>query len=125
MFQCDNYLDKCHGKCCGVFPFDINFFNKWKHMAEVNYTLHLFGKLVVAATSDNTCVFLKNNKCSVYDDRPELCRLFGKSNDEILQCPYQNCDGIQRTRQERRNIERSLSKLIKKKVKLISKYCKG
>ena len=124
MFKCDFFLDKCRSSCCGVFPFDNNWFNKYKHMAVNNYILHKFGNLVVAVTKDYHCVFLSAGKCNVYEARPEVCKMFGLSSEQGLDCPYQDCNGKTRTRNERRNIERNISKQIKKKLKVIEKHCK-
>lgn len=35
--------------------------------------------IIVTDTSDRACVFLKeDNSCAVYEDRPEICKNFGR-----------------------------------------------
>ena len=33
------------------------------------------GKIGLPHNGDNVCTYLVDNKCSVYDDRPEICRV--------------------------------------------------
>jgi hypothetical protein len=35
-----------------------------------------------------SCEFLIDNRCSVYADRPFLCRLFGATKDAAIACPH-------------------------------------
>lgn len=35
-----------------------------------------------------TCPLLKDNRCSVYDIRPAICKVFGASDHHRLQCPH-------------------------------------
>jgi len=35
-----------------------------------------------------TCAYLVDGKCSVYQDRPFLCRLFGATTDAKIACPH-------------------------------------
>ena len=36
---------------------------------------------------DGTCVYLKDGKCSVYEIRPHVCRIYG-TDPEVLPCEY-------------------------------------
>lgn len=38
--------------------------------------------------SSMDCPYLVNRKCSVYEDRPMLCRLYGVTDDPRLTCPF-------------------------------------
>lgn len=35
-----------------------------------------YGINILAQNEDNGCVYLKNNSCSIYKDRPRVCREF-------------------------------------------------
>lgn len=50
MFPCD-----CCGACC-----------KNLHKSDLYKNLHL---------GDGICIYLSDNKCSIYDERPLLCRI--------------------------------------------------
>lgn len=86
---------KC-GACCkweGVVvltPEDIDRlaknFDKDKEDFLSEYTT-TFGKLTVLSNKPDTdiCVFLKNNKCSVWDDKPKQCADYPKKYEK--KCP--------------------------------------
>jgi Fe-S-cluster containining protein len=38
-------------------------------------------------TNHMNCPMLKDGRCSVYDIRPAICRLFGAAADKMLECP--------------------------------------
>ncbi|MVX66925.1 YkgJ family cysteine cluster protein [Clostridium chromiireducens] len=54
MFKCD----KC-GVCCKFFG-EIKFSKEYEYMEMLN-------------NGDGKCKYLKNNLCSIYENRPELC----------------------------------------------------
>lgn len=43
---------------------------------------------VIIASGSNVCPLLKNGRCSVYDIRPAICRIFGVSQAPHLDCPH-------------------------------------
>ena len=45
------------------------------------------GLFTLQQKSDRTCVFLINSMCSVYDKRPEVCRLFPEIGPRPGFCP--------------------------------------
>ena len=60
-------------------------------------------------TGSGVCPFLGlDDRCSVYDDRPDICRVFGDESSSVASCAYQDKDGRARSRQERRAVERDL-----------------
>jgi len=62
--------------CCGPVPFNDEEWEKVKDRPK---------------RKDNSlkCQFLINNKCSIYEDRPFLCRLFATTRDvKELECPH-------------------------------------
>lgn len=64
--------------CCGVVPMTRL---EWKRIQERTGIKTQF-------TSKGRCALLKNGKCSVYDIRPAICRIFGTSEYSILTCPH-------------------------------------
>ena len=104
--NCDKCLLQCKAACCGVVPFDKKFVEKNKPSRKVKSTQE-FGDKVILETEDLTCPYLsKDYKCTIYDDRPEVCRLFGNETHKYLTCPYQTKDGKIRDRADRRRIEK-------------------
>ena len=35
-----------------------------------------------------TCDYLVDSKCSIYNDRPFMCRLYGATTDAAIACPH-------------------------------------
>jgi hypothetical protein len=58
------------GDCCGHVP----------------ASLEEFGRIKLWAEEKQDCRFLENGKCTIYDERPIMCRLFGLH--EELRCPH-------------------------------------
>jgi Fe-S-cluster containining protein len=51
----------------------------------------LFLYLSVAMLVQNGCVFLENNKCSIYEKRPRMCRAFPLKKEHTLQRDLEIC----------------------------------
>jgi len=49
--------------------------------------LGISGTMTPTKPNTTTCAFYENG-CTVYDDRPFMCRLFGAANDAMLTCPH-------------------------------------
>jgi len=76
---------KC-GRCCKLFLINLNeveyksityktMFEKFgiiKNFSEAKK----YGMNILSQNKDNSCVYLKNNSCSIHQDRPRLCREF-------------------------------------------------
>jgi len=57
--------------------------------------------------SNQRCPFLtKEWKCNIYDDRPFVCREFGKESHLMMHCRFQDKEGRVRSRQEQRMLDR-------------------
>lgn len=89
--------------CCGPVPFPVATFNKYAYRAGVKKwkSLDLMEdkdktKLILAVTDDASCIFLENNNCSIYEDRPDVCRKFGPGPNKLLKCPHINKEGTLR-----------------------------
>lgn len=124
-FNCEKYLNKCKAKCCCSAPLERDLYEKHKDKALKPYTeLDYKGidpetgeevDLVIMTTEDGSCCFLDESlKCIIHDDKPIVCQKFGNESHPMLVCPYQDKDGRERSRQERRQRERSLHGTIKK-----------
>jgi hypothetical protein len=78
------------------------------------------GGWLVLANEGGACVFLRDGRCSVYDDRPEGCRLYplvyeedaGPAMDEL--CPWRNefAQGVQ----ERRRLDALVRVLVRERA---------
>lgn len=72
---------KCQGKCTESCSFPVftevekrrvaNKHDKWGTMQRAD------GNGYIPETEDGTCPFLKEGRCSIYKDRPMVCRMFG------------------------------------------------
>lgn len=79
--------DECKGKCCTFVPFSPEEFSEItaKHPIPLPAKVERFGLayLVSKGDQDCTCAYLKDGKCSIYEDRPLVCRQYG----EVAQMP--------------------------------------
>lgn len=97
---------KC-GWCCEYIPMDTNIINKNRHLFQRPVKKEVispkFGgriTVVITDTEDRACVFLKyDNTCAIYNDRPEVCRNFGKSSGS-MECPRVAPNGRVRSPEE-------------------------
>ena len=107
MFKC---LENC-GECCSVFPISKKLYekNKNKIQQQPEKITEIDFEKIVPITKDLKCVFLtKENKCAIYDERPEICKLYGIS--ERLPCPYLKPDGKKRTPAKTKRILRKIKR---------------
>jgi Fe-S-cluster containining protein len=71
--------------------------------------------VVVLETENFACPYLSDTfHCSIYRDRPDVCKLYGNESQINLTCQYQDKNGRMRSRQERRAVERKITKFIDK-----------
>ena len=129
MFDCSKCLDKCHAQCCGICPIeeDTYYDNESKIVREIIKLINSEGVdpntkevvyLITPITKDGTCCFLQEDlKCAIYEERSIVCKMFGDESHPLLTCPFQDKDGRIRSRQEKRCLGRSQSKIIKKRMK--------
>lgn len=64
--------------CCGMVPMSRL---EWKRIQERTGLKSQFDE-------NGHCALLKDGKCSVYDIRPAVCRIFGTSEHPRLTCPH-------------------------------------
>lgn len=90
-------IDGCKSECCGIVPMPIQTYNTFKRRVKKKIVdiMKLNGH-VVLMTDDMSCAFLDNNyRCSIYDHRPMICKIYGTT--EKLPCPYIDTNGNKRT----------------------------
>jgi len=105
------------GECCGIVPIPTNVWNKSKD--KINKAIkqvHVSESFVFPITEDLKCCFLgEDEKCLIYDERPEVCRKYGQCDE--LPCPYIKKNGHLWTegkaKQIRKRIDREVDKAIK------------
>jgi len=107
-FDCKKVLSKCKAKCCGPVPFPKKLYKKLraKTQRKVIKTKEIYqrmgsslGVMVIPFTLEMICPFLDGRHwCSIYEERPEMCRIFGKESIDakLLRCPYLKENGEER-----------------------------
>ncbi len=99
MCKCACDVAKCHAECCGPVPIANS-------IIKANASLiqrHVVNRMAIPAgfspllTEDSTimtdadmcCAFLSlEHRCLIYDQRPQICRIFGAGGSPRLECPY-------------------------------------
>jgi len=89
-FQCK---EGCHD-CCGMVPFSKD---EWQRISLKAAELGVIPREILSSTDDTifvpdikleeTCPFMENDGCSIYENRPFMCRLFGATEVSHLICP--------------------------------------
>jgi len=111
-FQCK---DGC-SDCCGNINLKKSLISK--HLNKIQQipeeTLDL-GDEVFPLTDDSKCIFLirKTNKCSIYDDRPYVCRIYGTGIEPKLLCPHIKPNGNPRSEAVRKEYTDKLNEILK------------
>ena len=111
MFKCK----KGCSECCGIVPINEKFWHENKHKATKYKKLMIESGRVYPITKDLKCVFLKYNKCQIYDNRPSVCRQFGTNHkgNPLLMCPYLHENSSIRNSKERRYLRKIVDKMFK------------
>lgn len=116
-FECSRLHAKCKAMCCCVSPIDRDVWERNKHKAlrPIEKLLDMDGpfEAVLPVTADAMCTFLTQElRCSIYEDRPRLCKKYGDDSSPCMKCPFQDKEGRLRSRQETRKILRDSSKKL-------------
>lgn len=111
------------GSCCGIIPFPKELAKKTEHLAQVKPTKVIQdekGRLYIL-TEDMFCVYLnrKTKECMIYEDRPELCRVYGLIPE--CPCPHFDLDGRRRNRNEACLIQIQINKTVNMALELAKK----
>ena len=107
MIDCSKCLKQ--GDCCGLFPMNKELVNRNKHKFQVNPSKIIEnGNRIVILTEDLFCVFLnrETKTCMIYEERPNVCKLYGVSKDKRLQCPYFKPSGAKRSKASMKKVSR-------------------
>jgi hypothetical protein len=76
------------GDCCGIVPFSPEEFARVRDRLPVgSEVLEADGNSYPVRSGSATCAFFDRG-CTVYADRPFMCRLFGTARDARLKCPH-------------------------------------
>lgn len=78
--------------CCGIVPFS----EKEKAAATARMPLVRWEEIPkfsgvwfpVETIATHRCAFVKDGQCSIYEDRPMICRLFGAVDNKLMKCPH-------------------------------------
>lgn len=89
--------NKCDGDCCGLIPTSKSFLkDMWKKHNLVKKLgsikkIKSVGTIMPGKTmfyiKENICVFKTDAGCSIYEDRPAVCKVYGESY--LVRCPYE------------------------------------
>jgi Fe-S-cluster containining protein len=79
--------DECKGRCCTYPGFLRQEYKnvRDKHGIPKGTISRNLGFIRVLYKTDGTCPFLKDGACSIYEDRPNVCKKYG----EVPQLPCQ------------------------------------
>ena len=109
------------GWCCEIFPMDTELVNKYRHLfqrpVKKEVKTQRFSRndtVVFTDTKNGDCVFLKlDNKCAIYEDRPQICKSFGHSGGEI-ECPNVAPNGRIRSSEEAKRAKNRIVNYLRK-----------
>lgn len=89
----------CSAECCSIVPIPIQKYNifRRKIRKKIVDTMRLGGNIVLM-TEDGSCVFLNDRTCSIYNNRPMTCKIYGTVDK--LQCSYVDMNGNKRSDEE-------------------------
>lgn len=117
-FDCFKIHPRCKAECCSditPLPLDIYERNQDKIVREPLEFEKMPGtEMMMVNTSSHKCVFLNEDfTCNIYDERPPICKTFGDESHPMMFCSYMSKCGRERSRQEKRMIERKSKKWVK------------
>jgi Fe-S-cluster containining protein len=95
--------------CCGCVQMPATLYEgNWRLAQKRVKELLTVGDDVIPFTDDGFCVFLtKELGCVIYENRPEVCKLYGHT--EELQCPYCKTNGNLRSPAKQRQVQRQIN----------------
>jgi Fe-S-cluster containining protein len=118
MIDCSKCLKQ--GDCCGLFPMNKELVNRNKHKFQVNPIKIIEDRdRMGILTEDLFSVFLnrETKTCTIYEERPEVCKLYGVSKDKRLQCPYFKSSGAKRSEASMKKVSRYCDCMTKQIMK--------
>jgi Fe-S-cluster containining protein len=113
MIDCSKCPER--GSCCGPVPFTKELLEKHrdKIKVEIEKEFEQDKGIWIIPKDGLACVFLdrQTRKCLIYEDRPEVCRIFG---EEILPCPYFKRSGNSRSKASMKKVNKLFDNRIKR-----------
>lgn len=112
--DCSKSYAACRSDCChGPVPMRRDFWERQVPVRPAMYVVPMAGGMVAPVASYErdgktwgVCPLLGlDGRCSVYEQRPPVCRKFGDETSDHMTCSFQAADGRIRSRQERRRVE--------------------
>lgn len=109
--DCSKCFAGCGAECCSNVPLPNAIFEKHKPVRPIIEMVPFGDNMTVPKTESGRCPFLGMDlKCTIYEDRPFVCRKFGDETSPFMTCSWQAADGRVRSRQERRQVNRTNEK---------------
>jgi len=109
--DCSKCTDRCGAECCSNVPMTKAFMASHKPVREIVELVPFGDNMVVPITKSGRCPFLSEDyKCTVYKDRPAVCRVFGDESTIFATCSWQDSQGRLRSRQEKKQLDRLQAK---------------
>lgn len=88
--KCD--VSVCHADCCGIVPIPNETISAFAHLLRGGVKFMPFdSKTTICVDENGVCGFLTDDyRCAIYDNRPEICRIFGEPEQKhpCLTCSY-------------------------------------
>ncbi len=117
--NCKAFQHLCKSACCGYVPIDLNVWEHNQHNIQTppKEILSVGPETILPITPSGNCPFLaKDLSCAIYNDRPEVCQLFGNESHINLTCSYQKANGEPRSFHERKRLNKKQNSIIKKRL---------
>jgi len=111
------------GECCGTITLnpEIVFKNIGKIQRKITKTIPIGRDEDIYETEDGLCLFLTPDKeCAIYQDRPEVCRLYGINPK--LPCPYIKPNGNPRSPAKIKRTQRQIDHNINDTLKRMKRF---
>jgi Fe-S-cluster containining protein len=128
--DCKRYMSQCKARCCGVMAFDKKFALMHKDKIKIDFKFKDIGDTVYLETEDLSCAFLDRAemKCIIYDERPEVCRLFSTGKDSngkenvLLFCPYSRPNGNMWSPAKKKHLDRRINQVMEEVMEKGKRY---
>lgn len=118
--NCESMVKKCEALCCHVVPMEKDRFERNRHrLINKDFMLASLGKKhnhegelvdhVLPLTESMRCPFNDTEngyRCNIYDDRPQVCKVYGNGLARCTSCPFFKGNGKKRSKKERKELER-------------------
>lgn len=115
--DCSDFVPHiCKAYCCGPVPIKKEIYEKNKHKCSrpVIHERMVEDGRVIPETGTQYCTFLSPAyTCLIYEDRPDVCKLFGKIPSPLMQCPFMDTNGKKRSDKQRKKVEKEFEDALK------------